>query len=165
MWLFTSQEYWSGVPFPSSRDLPDPGIKPTSPAFELIKPLILKHLQDLPSLVPVCSGQSLILTLNMWNWCQSQPLSSRCHALGIYVLWIGRAFGKEKLLVSCLGCDGKELGLQFYPSNQILALVGEGEVSSLGPIQKQHQFSLKARRLDFSGFEAFRQEETTPLAE
>lgn len=67
--------------------------------------------------------------------------------------------------MSCLGCDGKELGLQFYPSNQILALVGEGEVSSLRPIQKQHQFSLKARRLDFSGFEAFRQEETTPLAE
>ena len=94
------------MPFPSSEDLPDPGIKPTSPAFELIKPLILKHLQDLPSSVPVCSGQSLILTLSMWNWCQPQPLSSRCHALGIYVLWIERAFGKEKLLVSCLGCDG-----------------------------------------------------------
>ena len=26
------QEYWSGLPFPSSGDLPDPGIKPTSPA-------------------------------------------------------------------------------------------------------------------------------------
>ena len=27
---FHRQEYWSGLPFPSSRDLPDPGIKPMS---------------------------------------------------------------------------------------------------------------------------------------
>ena len=25
------QEYWNGLPFPSSRDLPNPGIKPGSP--------------------------------------------------------------------------------------------------------------------------------------
>ena len=29
---FPSQEYWSGLPFPSPGDLPHPGIKPTSPA-------------------------------------------------------------------------------------------------------------------------------------
>ena len=28
------QEYWSGLPFPSPGDLPDPGIKPWSPAFQ-----------------------------------------------------------------------------------------------------------------------------------
>ena len=27
---FSRQEYWSGVPFPSPGDLPDPGIEPTS---------------------------------------------------------------------------------------------------------------------------------------
>ena len=27
------QEYWSGLPFPSPGDLPDPGITPTSPAW------------------------------------------------------------------------------------------------------------------------------------
>ena len=27
------QEYWSGLPFPSPRDLPNPGIKPGSPAL------------------------------------------------------------------------------------------------------------------------------------
>ena len=27
------QEYWSGLPFPSPGDLPDLGIKPTSPAL------------------------------------------------------------------------------------------------------------------------------------
>ena len=30
---FSRQEYWSGLPFPSSGDLPDPGIKPGSPAL------------------------------------------------------------------------------------------------------------------------------------
>ena len=28
------QEYWSGLPFPSSGDLPNPGIKPRSPAWQ-----------------------------------------------------------------------------------------------------------------------------------
>ena len=30
---FPRQEYCSGFPFPSQGDLPDPGIKPASPAF------------------------------------------------------------------------------------------------------------------------------------
>ena len=29
---FSSQEYWNGLPFPPPGDLPDPEIKPTSPA-------------------------------------------------------------------------------------------------------------------------------------
>ena len=31
---FSRQEYWSGLPFPSPGDLPNPGIKPGSPAFQ-----------------------------------------------------------------------------------------------------------------------------------
>ena len=30
---FSSQEYWSGLPFPSLGDLPNPGIEPRSPAL------------------------------------------------------------------------------------------------------------------------------------
>ena len=30
---FPRWEYWSGLPFPSPEDLPDPGIKPASPAL------------------------------------------------------------------------------------------------------------------------------------
>ena len=30
---FSRQEYWSGLPFPSSGDLPDPGIEPRSPTL------------------------------------------------------------------------------------------------------------------------------------
>ena len=31
---FSRRDYWSGLPFPSPGDLPDPGIKPGSPALQ-----------------------------------------------------------------------------------------------------------------------------------
>ena len=31
---FSRQEYWSGLPLPSSGDLPNPGIEPGSPALQ-----------------------------------------------------------------------------------------------------------------------------------
>ena len=31
---FSRQKYWSGLPFPSPGDLPDPGTEPTSPALQ-----------------------------------------------------------------------------------------------------------------------------------
>ena len=48
---FFRQEYWSGLPFPSPRDFPNPGIEQRSPAlqadslpFELPgKPTIKRH--------------------------------------------------------------------------------------------------------------------------
>ena len=32
---FSRQEYWSGLPFPSPGNLPDPGIEPASPALQV----------------------------------------------------------------------------------------------------------------------------------
>ena len=32
---FSRPEYWSGLPFPSPEYLPDPGIKPGSPALQV----------------------------------------------------------------------------------------------------------------------------------
>ena len=37
------QEYWNGLPFPSLRDLPSPGIKPMPPALQTDS-LPLSHL-------------------------------------------------------------------------------------------------------------------------
>ena len=34
---FSRQEYWSGLPFPPSRDLPDPGVKPRSPTSSALQ--------------------------------------------------------------------------------------------------------------------------------
>ena len=31
---FSGQNHWNGLPFPSQGDLPDPGIKPGSPALQ-----------------------------------------------------------------------------------------------------------------------------------
>ena len=31
---FSRQEYWSGLPFPSPGDLPDPGMEPGSPELQ-----------------------------------------------------------------------------------------------------------------------------------
>ena len=42
---FSRQEYWSGLPFPSPGDLPDPGIKPTS----LLSPALASGFDELYS--------------------------------------------------------------------------------------------------------------------
>ena len=44
---FPRKEYWSGLPFPSPGDLPDPGIKPVSPAPPAcqVDSLLLNHLE------------------------------------------------------------------------------------------------------------------------
>ena len=44
LWKFSQQEYWSGLPFPTSGDLLDPGIKiEVSPALKVAS-LSLSHL-------------------------------------------------------------------------------------------------------------------------
>ena len=43
---FPRQEYWSGLPFHSPGDIPDPGIKPASPALQA-NSLPLNHLGSL----------------------------------------------------------------------------------------------------------------------
>ena len=49
---FPRQEYWSGLPFPSPGDLPDPGIEPVksvSPALQ-VDSLLLSH-QGSPAII------------------------------------------------------------------------------------------------------------------
>ena len=43
---FLRQEYWSGLPFPSSGVIPDAGIKPTSPVLQMDS-LPLSHQENL----------------------------------------------------------------------------------------------------------------------
>ena len=50
---FPRQEYWSGLPFPSPGDLPDPGIEPESPALQEI--LYQLSYQGSPLLQLICS--------------------------------------------------------------------------------------------------------------
>ena len=52
---FSRQEYWSGLPFPSSGDLPDPGITPASPSSPALQWILYRctpreTLRRLPNL-------------------------------------------------------------------------------------------------------------------
>ena len=46
---FSRQEYWIGLSFPPSGDLPNPGIKPASPVSPALQAdsLMLSHLRSL----------------------------------------------------------------------------------------------------------------------
>ena len=46
--ILSSQQYWSGLPFPSPGDLPDPGTEPRSPALQ--SDSLLTKLQGKPPL-------------------------------------------------------------------------------------------------------------------
>ena len=76
LFVHSRQEYCSGLPFPSSRDLPNPGIKPRSPAlWQILFPAeaLGKHRHNLRSclhwrLEPGPSAcKSDILTTTLWN--------------------------------------------------------------------------------------------------
>ena len=47
---FPRKEYWSGLPFPSPGHLPDPGIKPMSPAFQADS-LLSKPIREAPFII------------------------------------------------------------------------------------------------------------------
>ena len=61
---FSRQEYWSGLPFSSPGDLPDPGVEPGSPAFQA------DALTSEPPGKPIIvSGELLFI---FWSFSQSQ---------------------------------------------------------------------------------------------
>ena len=49
---FSRQEHWCGLPFPSPEDLPNPGIKPMSPALQAAS-LSLSHLGTPGGMEPI----------------------------------------------------------------------------------------------------------------
>ena len=73
---FPRQEYWSGLTFPPSWDLPDPGIEPESPAFPaLASGFFTLHLLGRPD-------RGLVVS----NWhtrVYSDPLSGRIVTLHV----------------------------------------------------------------------------------
>ena len=76
---FSRQEYWSGLPFPSPGDLPDPGIKPGSPALQadsLPSELLTHSIKDeigahmlIPIVTEKNNGKNYSMdTARMWIW-------------------------------------------------------------------------------------------------
>ena len=91
---FSQQELWSGSPFPSPGDLPDPGIEPESPASPALAGRLF--ITDLPG-KPIKSHTHLIneVAKRLTNW----PMSLReegdkrhhpriCHfVIGVVLTW------------------------------------------------------------------------------
>ena len=63
---FSRQEYWSGLPFPSLGYIPDPGIEPASPAWQ-VDSLLLKHLENPPGNSPAMKIPAVALELPILN--------------------------------------------------------------------------------------------------
>ena len=53
---FSRQEYWSGLPFPSPGNLPNPEIEPRSPAL---------YKDDLPSIFPIITFPSSLSAIRV----------------------------------------------------------------------------------------------------
>ena len=68
---FSRQEYWSGLPCPSPRDLPDPGIEPMSPVAPALQAdsLPLGHWESLNY-----QGRAM----QMWSWSQGVWILRSC---------------------------------------------------------------------------------------
>ena len=77
---FSRQEYWSGLPFPSPGDLPNPGINVTSypvlfPLCNFTKTVLGKKVKHTLILKTVQLSVSLRLILNLINkhWMEIEP--------------------------------------------------------------------------------------------
>ena len=74
---FSRKQYWRGLPFPSPRDLPDPGIKPGSPALQVVSCIAGIFFTDrffFPVLRPNCSDCFIQCPVNyerlVCSWCE-----------------------------------------------------------------------------------------------
>ena len=87
---FPRKEYWSGLPFPSLGDLPNPGIEPESPAFQADSLPPEPQGKPLISLVALYSfslwDQSFWLRFGLGSCSESLPYTT-----GRYVLWMSSA--------------------------------------------------------------------------
>ena len=63
---FSRQEYWSGLPFPPSGDLPDPGIKSGSPALQ--PDSLLSEPPEKPKTLPLDLNKSDIWPSLLVQW-------------------------------------------------------------------------------------------------
>ena len=65
-WNFPWQEYWSGLPFPTPGDLPNPGIEPRSPALQAdalpAEPQDCMTSKMLCEFPPVSAGRGVCVT-------------------------------------------------------------------------------------------------------
>ena len=65
---FSRQEYWSGLPFSTPGDLPDPGIEPTSPTLQ-VGSLPVSHLGNF--IILSIEGRRSLVGCGLWGRTES----------------------------------------------------------------------------------------------
>ena len=96
---FSRQEHWRGLPFPSPGDLPNPGIKPMSPALQadsLPTELVGKPIYDKPIANIILSGGKLKAFPLKSETRQGCPLSPLLFNIVVEVLATAIREEKEK---------------------------------------------------------------------
>ena len=118
---FPRQEDWSGLPFPSPGDLPDPGIQPGSPALAdslLSEPPVASMLAtDSPCLVYGSTSPK----------CQTLPLCASLpqHVASVLKVTYGRDCCRGTSITAILHIAGARKGLSqdSHPANCRLYLI------------------------------------------
>ena len=72
---FPRQEHWCGLPFPSPEDLPDPGIKPASPALQAVSCIAGRSFNNWATKEP----QMTLLVTNYWPHHSKEMATSVLH--------------------------------------------------------------------------------------
>ena len=108
---FPRQEYCSGLPFPSPGDLPDPSIKPASPA------LAGKFFTTEPSgnytylfFISTINVYFLLIQSSMWMWLPCSPSGSQDSSfLQLYPIYFLRGISSADICIKREGCRWGDL--------------------------------------------------------
>ena len=109
---FSRQEDWSGLPFPSPRDLPNRGIEPESPAFQA-DPLPSEP-PGKPKIMLVTFNTNLMFTIIIFT----KTLSGRRLLYSQFYWWGNR--GLKKLIVQVGHVVIRNYDLDLSPPDQLL---------------------------------------------
>ena len=94
---FSRQEYWSVLPFPSSGDLPDPGIEPGSPATQADS--LLSELPGKPYGGSVVGNRSTIQETQVqslgWEDSLKEEMAIHCSILAWEIPWTEQSGGLQ----------------------------------------------------------------------
>ena len=104
---FSRQEYWSGSPFPTPGDLPNPGIKPRTPTLQA---------DSLPSEPPGKPSPLLMQEQNeevSASFCSSLPAGNTCKLKSCTSSWCSDLSGRFYFLRQILK-EVNTLQLLFY---------------------------------------------------
>ena len=88
---FSRQEYWSGLPFPSPGDLPEPGIEPRSPALQA---------DTLTSEPPGKTQWRTVISLIYTLFTATFILQQHCSVTGTEIIWPANRFISTIFLAS-----------------------------------------------------------------